>query len=199
VDATRFDTLTRKLTASLSRRRLAMTGIGILSVLGAASPDEADARLICRPPGVRCNGACCRGHLVCRRGRCRLCNRFRCPDGRCLAKSCGGVCCDKGTICCAGVCCAAGETCSEAGTCTPCTTLTNSCVGEETQCTVDKVIGRCATSNEGGNYCVEYGFPCVPCASDQDCTMQLGQAAICVTCEGCGAAGLACAKVMAPA
>lgn len=89
MDADRFDTLTRALTGSGSRRdALAATLGGALGVLGLAAPDDAAAARSakCKP---RC-GECER----CKRGDCKQTKhgKKRCNPGKCKAKAFGTPC-----------------------------------------------------------------------------------------------------------
>ncbi len=100
MDADRFETLMRSLSAVGSRRRSLRTTLGVvLGALGLAASDAADAAKsgTCKPPCGECQrckkGDCDRKHgkKVCRKGRCKLqrfgtpCTGGTCQSGRCVA------------------------------------------------------------------------------------------------------------------
>jgi hypothetical protein len=137
MDADRFDSLARTLTAAGSRRRAFAAALsGGLGLLGLASPDDAAAARSgkCKPKCGDCEqckkGDCKRknGKKRCKKGKCQpltgpACSGGRvCQAGSCVCRSgterCGGACvarCGAATVrnpvtC--GCCQVAGETCS---------------------------------------------------------------------------------------
>jgi hypothetical protein len=87
MDADRFDTLTRSLTAGGSRRRAMAAGLGsALSLLGLAHSDETGAK------SGKCKPAC--GECAkCDKGRCQKKNGTkRCKKGKCKPKADGTAC-----------------------------------------------------------------------------------------------------------
>lgn len=123
MDGLRFDSLTRALSARLTRRRGAGIALGALLAggIGASGADATVKRRTCRPVAAAClrSADCCSGACDTRRSTPRN-KRNRCvcvPD--CTGKTCGfdgcsGFCGTEGSY---G--CLSGETCGEDGvTCT---------------------------------------------------------------------------------
>ena len=156
MDGSRFDDLTRALTASPSRHRL---------VRGFAAAVLAQAALLGPDPG---DGAARK-----RRKKKFKKNTFGCVD---VGKKCYG----KDARCCSGICdgngkrskCAAHNEGS-------CTRNDNSCL-EPFLCGVD---GECYRTTGKAGFCGRIGTcDCDPCKKDKDCEAEFGAGAACIVC-----------------
>jgi hypothetical protein len=137
MESARFDSLTRHVATSQSRRRtlrLLATGIGAL-LLAQSTPEEAAAKCVglnqrchAKKPGIGRWRKCCRG-TRCKAGRCRA-NACRSATGliycagRCVdiladESNCGscGTVCQSFATCCAGRCTFLGNDDSNCGRC----------------------------------------------------------------------------------
>ena len=162
MDANRFDTLTRSLTTTGSRRRAlgAVLG-GSLGLLGLAHPDAAEAGGECKP---RC-GEC----ATCKKGACRKTKHGKkCKKGTCQAKA-------NGTGCSTGTC--------QGGSCTITVAPAPTCGdgvknGSETGVDCGGSCPRCSTGQA--------------CLSRNDCSGAVCSAGTCQACTfgtQCGDAG----------
>lgn len=186
MDAGRFDSLTRSLTAGLPRRKaLTIVLIGGARALGEPGPAAAG----CKKVGKKCgrNNDCC--------------DNARCGGKRCKCKSgfteCGGKCydLDKDEKHCGdcGAACAAGDSCID-GVCNE-----GGCTAELDSCAPDALCISCP--NRPGSVCYldNAGQPrcsvvllCFDCEDDNDCA-SFGPGARCITsCPG-QCSGTACA------
>lgn len=179
MDGTRFDALTRIMMSCANRRatRRLLTG----AVIGAlvARTDATDARKkTCKGGRKKCGKRCCPRGQFCRNGKCSICARplLVCPDGGCAKTLCGGRCC------------AVAETCVD-NQCVPCPDQPNSCGVAVPRC--NNGSGFCATSVDGGTFCVSAARECSPCTTDIDCA-GVDDFAICGTCTSCGGTNSAC-------
>ncbi len=112
MDASRFDALTRGLSAALTRRRGLALVLGGLAAAGQVNDGDA-RRATCRAAGTGCtrNSQCCNN--VCNLGRqMPRSKRNRCCSADCTGKICGNDGC--GGTCGAG--CEAGLVCNDDGT-----------------------------------------------------------------------------------
>ena len=154
MDADRFDTLARTLTAAGSRRQalVATLGGGLSLVLGAASVDEAGAKKRCPPCKKRKLGKC----------------KKKLPDGT----ACSGGTCQAGACClpespettCAGRCGTWPNTCRQTVSCPPCAggmyCLANGSCAKICLAQEDCPAGcGCPMSVEGPRHCVVLGTP----------------------------------------
>ena len=181
MDGTRFDSLTRMLASVRDRRATvrALSGVAIGALtLSAGTAAAKKNKKKCKGGRKKCGKKCCPLGQFCRNGRCSICAPplFVCPIGGCAEILCGGQCC------------AVRETCV-ANQCVPCPDLTDSCGVDVPRC--DNGAGFCATSVEGGNFCVGEASVCSPCTGDGDCVF-VDDFAICGTCNTCGGANKAC-------
>lgn len=166
MDASRFDTLTRRLAARpRSRRRLlrALTGGALtaaLSRLGpAAAAEQIAARQRCKLAGQRCSRDrdCC--HRRCKRGTCT------CPK---TTTRCGKHCCPAGTDCDTDLlqCRTVSSNICPAGA--------DTCRGVMVRCESkgDATPRHCYQSIEGTPFC-SYGPTLTPtgCTTTADCTV----------------------------
>ena len=210
MDSHRFDTLTRILSASGSRRGALAAGIGrslggALGVLSLAAPEDVWAESgKCKPTCGTCQrckkGDCDKRHgkKRCKRGKCKpeadglACAGGTCQGGICVCASgltaCGGICVNLQTdetqcgVC--GSACTASQVC-QAGQCFP----RGICAGTPLNCTTFDTCGpscRCATSVEGNPVCVVGQAICPmpltpPCQTSAECS---GGTA-CIDISGC--------------
>ena len=149
MDHHRFDTLTRSLTTTGSRRRaLIMALSGALGVLGLVHADDAAAAKKCPPCKKRKQGKCkkklpdgtaCSGGM-CQSGSCVRTPSPPPPPSDCTPECSGKDCGDDG---CAGVCgsCTAPETCHDGTCCRP------DCNGKD--CGDDGCGGSCGPCTGG--------------------------------------------------
>ena len=151
MDYHRFDTLTRSLISTGSRRRaLAAALSGAFGVLGLVPADDATAAKKCPPCKKRKKGKCKKN-----KPDGTVCGGGNCQGGRCLAATCSdgfqngretGIDCGGGTCprCAAGLSCAVRNDCAGAlctdGTCQTCSANPNSC-GIATDGTACSCIG----------------------------------------------------------
>jgi hypothetical protein len=179
MDGTRFDALIQTLGSVADRRAtvraLSGAAIGVLAQSNDADAKKKKKRKKCKGGKKKCGKKCCPLGQFCRSGQCSICAPplFLCPIGGCAATLCGGQCC------------AVRETCVD-NQCMPCPELTDSCGGAVPPC--DNGSGFCATSVEGGNFCVSASHECGSCTGDDDCD----DFEICGTCTSCGGANKAC-------
>jgi hypothetical protein len=184
MESSRFDTMTRALSAAGSRRRALAAALGgSLSLLGAVLPDDVAAAKSgkCRPKCGECEkckkGACRRrGKRVCKRGKCRA----RVDGSPCSTGSCqGGVCNHL------------------AGTCTP--TQVDDCEltdNFELAACNSNPLCFCFTTTRNARFCAEENYcPVGGCAEDADCPGDDACVKILTQCNGCPASPDAfCAK-----
>jgi hypothetical protein len=176
MDADRFDTLTRALTAAGSRRRALTAALGgALSLLGLAHPDEAAAGGACKPACNECQS--------CKKGDCeKTKNGKKCKKGKCQAK-------DNQTGCSVGTC--QSGSCVAAAPLSPppvqCLNATETCANTSECC--DNQLGKtecratnkadCAVGLPGLRCCKFVQQPCVSkceCCADMVCNMNSCQA-----------------------
>ncbi|MCD6029833.1 MAG: hypothetical protein K0S78_2007 [Thermomicrobiales bacterium] len=169
MDAHRFDTLTRSLTGSSSRRILLRAIVGApLGLVLAQRPDMARAKRRKKPKfneyGCLEVGQPCAG-----------------KDARCCSGICRGKKGKRGTATCVGHDtggCRAGQL-DCGGISVPCTTSTGN-------------AGGCYTTTGNAGYCASDG-DCFPCNKDADCRPFCGPRAACMRCEtGCSGIGTLC-------
>jgi hypothetical protein len=181
MDGTRFDSITRTLRAVADRRTTvrALPGVAIAALAPGTVPAGAKKRRKkCKGGKKKCGKKCCPVGQFCRNGKCSICAPplFECPIGGCAATLCGGQCC------------AVAETCVD-NQCAPCPDLTNSCGVDVPRC--NNGSGFCATSVEGGNFCVGASSECSSCTDNDDCA-DIDPFAICGVCTTCGVSNKAC-------
>jgi hypothetical protein len=180
MDGTRFDSLTRTLGALADRRATvrALSGAAIGVFAPSSGADAKKKKKKCKRGQKKCGKTCCPLGQFCRSGKCSICPPplFVCPIGGCAETLCGGQCC------------AVRETCVD-NQCAPCPDQVNSCGVDAPRC--NNGSGFCATSVEGGTFCVSAAPVCSPCASNDDCA-DGDDFAICGTCNSCDGANRAC-------
>ncbi len=185
MDAERFDSLTRSVTVSGSRRRaLAAAFGGTLGLLGLPHPDDAATAKSgkCKPTCGECER--------CRKGDCKRKNgKKRCRPGKCTptaertACGSGGVCqggscvCASGTEPCDGACvatCGTGETRNPV-TCGCCKTNLQSCTpnGNNPACCSAVCAGSVGCAGLAGNSPCQFDAQCKSgiCAGNGQCTV----------------------------
>jgi hypothetical protein len=146
MDGIHFDSLTRSLTQTGSRRRaLAATLGGALGVFGLVHPDDAAAGGKCKPACNEC--------ATCKKGKCRKTpNGKKCKKGKCKPKP-AGTACSVGT--CQSGSCVAQQTCTP--NCTDKVCGDNGCGGSCGSCTDPRTCesGQCTCpEDECGGTCV---------------------------------------------
>jgi hypothetical protein len=163
MDDSRFDTLARSLTSSISRRG---TLGGALAILGltASRPGESLAKrrrkkklrrnaFGCVPVGKPCRGkdsVCCSGICEGKKPKKGKRDRSRCADH-------GADICQAGQ-------------------------RNVNCGGEDVRCTSSSGNeGTCETTTGGAAYCAS-GYDAIPCKKDADCVPYCGPQAACVRC-----------------
>jgi hypothetical protein len=165
MNASRFDRLTRSLTAGASRRHV-LTGV-ILSAAALHGPTPIEAKnkkqklkrsaFGCVNVGGKCRGKdanCCSG--ICQGKKPKKGEKDR---SRCLVHDEGG--------------CKAGLTAAFCGGSAdvPCTTTTG-------------LAGFCLSTTGNGGYCANDNS-CRPCRRDADCQAEFGPLAACTVCANC--------------
>ncbi len=181
MESSRFDTFTRGLAASLSRRGTLGGLAAVLAMLLEMSghgPSEAKKKAKgCRKVGKKCshkrNRKCC-SHAKCRGGRCKCTGQKKACRGKCIPKShcCDNADCGGGSTCQGGVCnCVAGQK--------PCNDV---CIPDEDCCTNSDCgncescqSGTCVSGCQTGQECVSGTCRCTTsscsgcCATDETC------------------------------
>jgi len=172
MDADRFDTLARSLTAARSRRgALVAAFAGSLGLLSVVHPDDVTAKKACpqctkrkkgkckpKPDGAACPGGSCQ------RGRCATCSDGV-KNGTETDVDCGGSC----PRCGSGRACTGRNDCRSAycpdGTCAACTADTD-----------------CPSDAAGGCRCRQPDQPGAP----KSCTQNIPTADFVINCDLCG-------------
>jgi hypothetical protein len=175
MEADSFDTLTRFLIATGSRRRtLAAALAGALGLLGLARPDHAAAARSgkCKPKCTEC--------ATCKRGKCHKTKHGKtCRKGKCQAKA-NGTACSSGT-CQGGICTAAGTcTAAQEDLCQEQDFAAANCNGT-TGCS-------CYTTTHNTRFCgrdLSAYCPTGGCADDADCPGTEACAQVLMDCGGC--------------
>jgi hypothetical protein len=186
MDADRFDTLTRALTAPGSRRSLAAALGGAFGLLGLARPEEAAAKSgKCQPKCGECakcdKGDCDKknGKKVCQKGKCKPksngtgCSGGTCQGGRCVSNQSAVLLgCPPGTTECNGRCVdlasdplncgSCGKRCQLNATCTGgvCTCVQSGCAISPATCCPVGVSIPCQCADELGSDTFLNGATC---------------------------------------
>lgn len=136
MDGDRFDGLTRRWAAGVSRRTLVLrlSGVGIATLLPVALATRLAPPLAAKKKGKKCKGTKCQGDCFSQKGA--VC----CPGGGACAsgQTCcppapsfpDGGCAAAGRTCCHDKACAAGETCCAPSASAP----GGACVPQGTAC-----------------------------------------------------------------